>query len=144
MEQVSKAHNLAPKKFSGEASGLLNAYHWPGDVMQMKNMIDWILTVSVFDDKEKGIITIDDLPREIVGGNNHLDSNTQFISTVSELSIRDARETFEREYFIEQLKKFSGNISQTAKFVGMERSALHRKLKSLNIVDAQLFKYDEG
>ena len=91
-----------------------------------------------------GIITVDDLPKEIVEENGTDATNAKFISMVSELSIRDAREAFEREYFVEQLKKFSGNISQTAKFVGMERSALHRKLRSLNIVESKLFKFQEA
>ena len=145
MEQSAKAHNITPMKFSNEALGILNSYSWPGDVMQMKNMIDWILTVSIAESENNGIISIEDLPKEIVEGKPSTPSsnNVQFISTVSELSIRDAREAFEREYFIEQLRRFSGNISQTAKFVGMERSALHRKLKSLNIVDSKLFKDDE-
>lgn len=143
MEQAAKAHKITPKRFSNEALGVLNSYPWPGDVMQMKNMIDWILTVAISEDENNGILTIDDLPKEILEGKTTVVTNTQFISTVSELSIRDAREAFEKEYFIEQLKKFGGNISQTAKFVGMERSALHRKLKSLDIGDSKLFKSDE-
>ena len=143
MGQAAKAHNTTPKRFSSEVMGILNSYPWPGDVMQMKNMIDWILTVAISEDENHGVLTIDDLPKEILEGKTTAVNNTQFISTVSELSIRDAREAFEKEYFIEQLKKFGGNISQTAKFVGMERSALHRKLKSLDICDSKLFKSDE-
>ncbi|MDR1333351.1 MAG: sigma-54 dependent transcriptional regulator [Holosporales bacterium] len=147
MEQASVAHNVAPRKFSSETLGLLNAYHWPGDTMQMKNMVDWIVTVALSENNENdGIVTINDLPKEIVDGRSPevTTTNAKFIAMVSELSIKEAREAFEREYFIEQLRKFSGNISQTAKFVGMERSALHRKLKSLNIVDSKLFKLQEG
>ena len=143
MEKAAKAHNTTPKRFSSEAIGVLNSYSWPGDVMQVKNMIDWILTVANSEDDDKAIIGLEDLPREIVDGKSTTTTNTQFISTVSELSIREAREAFEREYFIEQLKKFGGNISQTAKFVGMERSALHRKLKTLDICDSKSFKSDE-
>lgn len=144
MNQAAKAHNITPKMFSSEAMGILNTYPWPGDVMQMKNMIDWVLTVSISENEHNSIIGVNDLPKEIVEGKNQFVNNTRFISTVSELSIREARETFEREYFLEQLKKFGGNISQTAKFVGMERSALHRKLKALDIVDSKSFKSDEG
>ncbi len=140
MEQSAKVHKIPPKHFSNEALGILNTYSWPGDVMQLKNMIDWILTMTIAEKENKSIISIDDLPKEIIEGKSGNVPNTQFISIVSELSIRDAREAFEKEYFIEQLRRFRGNISQTAKFVGMERSALHRKLKNLNILDSKLFK----
>ncbi len=136
MDKSARAYNLQPKKFSNEALAVLMAYYWPGDVMQLKNLVDWVLVMSSSSDSEvvDDTINVSDLPQEIregksFGGN----SNVQFISFVSGLSIKEARETFEREYFIEQLRRFSGNISQTSKFVGMERSALHRKLKSLNI-----------
>ncbi len=140
MDQSAKAHQTTPKHFSNEALGILNTYSWPGDVMQLKNMIDWILTIAISENENKSIISIDDLPKEIIEGKSGNVPNTQFISIVSELSIRDAREAFEREYFAEQLRRFRGNISQTAKFVGMERSALHRKLKNLNILDSKSFK----
>lgn len=143
MEKAAKAHNTTPKRFSNEAIGVLNAYPWPGDVAQMRNMIDWILTVTNSEGVEKAVIELADLPREIVDGKTDTTANTQFISSVSELSIREAREAFEREYFIEQLKKFGGNVSRTAKFVGMERSALHRKLKTLDICDSRSFKIIE-
>ncbi|MDR1234186.1 MAG: sigma-54 dependent transcriptional regulator [Holosporales bacterium] len=138
MEQSAKSHNTVPKRFSSEAKGILNTYAWPGDVMQLRNLVDWVLTNSISAQCDDLLITIDDLPREIMGTKSNGSAEIPFISSVSEMSIRDARETFEREYFIEQLKKFSGNISQTSKFVGMERSALHRKLKALNITDPKL------
>lgn len=144
MEQAAKAHQTTPKYFSNEAMGILNAYAWPGDVMQLKNMVDWVLTISISENENKNIISVEDLPKEITEGKSTNTSNIQFISSVSELSIRDAREAFEKEYFIEQLRKFRGNISQTAKFVGMERSALHRKLKSLNILDSKTFKLESA
>ncbi|MDR3223964.1 MAG: sigma-54 dependent transcriptional regulator [Holosporales bacterium] len=142
MAQTAKANNVTPKRFSNEVLGLLNSYHWPGDVMQMKNMMDWILTVSLSEDEDTSVIMLGDLPQEIVDGKQASNQNAQFISVVSEMPIRDAREIFEREYFIEQLNKFNGNISQTAKFVGMERSALHRKLRSLNIIDSKSSKIE--
>ena len=137
MKQASKAYNVAQRKFSSEAMAILNAYSWPGDVMQMRNLVDWVLVNNISQDLNN-IISVDELPKEIsegksVSGNNSL----QYISSVSTLSIREARESFEREYFIEQLRKFSGNISQTSKFVGMERSALHRKLRALNLTDSK-------
>jgi two-component system nitrogen regulation response regulator NtrX len=112
--------------------------------MQLKNMVEWIVTNLISEDDDKRLIEMRDLPQEIIDGKKAVNSNIQFISTVSDLSIRAAREAFEKEYFTEQLRKFSGNISQTAKFVGMERSALHRKLKSLDIVDSKAYKCDDG
>ena len=137
MHQSAKIYNVAPKKFSKDAVAILMAYYWPGDIMQLRNLVDWVLVMTSFSDS-KEIICAEDLPKEITEGKSFGgQSNTQFMSFVSGLSIKEARETFEREYFLEQLRKFSGNISQTSKFVGMERSALHRKLKSLNIHDAK-------
>ena len=70
--------------------------------------------------------------------------NDPLVFVHSELSIKEAREMFEKAYFVEQLKKFGGNISQVAKFVDMERSALHRKLKALGIADSKSFKKLNG
>lgn len=147
MEQSARAYNVSPKKFTKEAVSVLMAYYWPGDVMQLRNLVDWVLIMDTSSNKDeqedKWIVGVDDLPKEITEGKSFGgNSNTQFISFVSGLSIKDAREAFEREYFIEQLRKFSGNISQTSKFVGMERSALHRKLRSLNIHDAKLIGHE--
>lgn len=138
MEKSAKAYNIQPKKFSNEAIAILTAYYWPGDVLQLRNLVDWslVMKVSKENEEQSSLIEVSDLPNEIIEGKSFGgNSNTQFISFVSNLSIKEAREAFEREYFIEQLRKFSGNVSQTSKFVGMERSALHRKLKSLNIQD---------
>ena len=140
IEQSAKAYNIAPRRFSSEALSVLCTYSWPGDVMQLKNVVDYIL-VNGISQNSNNIIMIEDLPKEITEGKTASGSNSvQFISSVSELSIKEAREAFEREYFIEQLRRFSGNISQTSKFVGMERSALHRKLRSLNITDSKASK----
>ncbi|MDR3031180.1 MAG: sigma 54-interacting transcriptional regulator, partial [Holosporales bacterium] len=146
MEQSAKAHNARIRKFSTEAIGVLSSYSWPGDVMQLKNFVDWTLTINLSSKTTDGsIITIEDLPKEIVEGTNSSEgSGLNFISMFSELSIKDAREEFERQYFLEQLKRFSGNVSQTAKFVCMERSALHRKLKSLNITNSQICKLNSN
>jgi two-component system nitrogen regulation response regulator NtrX len=135
MEQSARAHNVQPKKFTSEAMAILKSYHWPGDVMQLRNLVDWVLVANT---SSSGTIEAEDLPREVterksVSGNG----NVQFMSVVSGMSIKEARETFEREYFSEQLRKFAGNVSKTSKFIGMERSALHRKLRSLNIHDVK-------
>jgi two-component system nitrogen regulation response regulator NtrX len=132
MEQSSRIYGVLPKKFTEEAKSLLQAYSWPGDVIQLRNLVDWVL-VSSNDSRE---IKIKDLPREITEEKSFAgNSDIQFMSVVSRLSIKEAREIFEKEYFVEQLRRFSGNVSKASKFIGMERSALHRKLKSLNIKD---------
>ena len=142
MEKSAKIQNTSPKQFSNEVIGILTAYPWSGDVVQLRSVIDWILTMANTKGEEKSIIEIEDLPKEILEGETSKDK-IPLVSALSGLSMREAREVFEREYFIEQLKKFQGNISQMAKFVGMERSALHRKLKTLNIYDTKSFKIAE-
>ncbi|MDR2075264.1 MAG: sigma-54 dependent transcriptional regulator [Holosporales bacterium] len=135
MEQSAKAHNIQPKKFTNEAMAILKSYYWPGDVMQLRNLVDWVLVAN---NSSGMIVGIEDLPREIIEGKSaNGNSNVQFMSVVSSMSIKEARETFEREYFSEQLRRFAGNVSKTSKFIGMERSALHRKLRSLNIHDVK-------
>ncbi|MDR0630755.1 MAG: sigma-54 dependent transcriptional regulator [Holosporales bacterium] len=131
MNQSSKVYNVLPKKFSNAAFEVLNSYLWPGDVCQLRNVIDWVLTSSSLNEDSK-IISIDNLPQDILNSKTGR-FEVPFASSVSELSIREAKIAFEREYFIEQLRKFSGSVSKTAKFVGMDRTALHRKLKSLKI-----------
>ena len=140
MEQSAKAYHIAPRRFSNEALGILYAYQWPGDAMQLRNLVDWVLVNNMFQDSAS-VISIEELPKEIMEGKTTGGGNSlQFFASISELSIKEAREAFEKEYFTEQLKKFDGNISKTSKFVGMERSALHRKLKSLNITDSKNIK----
>lgn len=145
MEKAAKSHNTTPRRFSRDAMDFLTAYPWLGDVMQIKNMVDWILTVVNTKDKEKPIIDFEDLPKEMIDGKRNPSFNVPFISAISEFSIKEARDIFEREYFMEQLKRFEGNISQIAKFVDMERSALHRKLKVLGIDDSKSYrKHNRG
>jgi two-component system nitrogen regulation response regulator NtrX len=141
MEKASKAYNLPMRKFSNAAFGVLNAYSWPGDVLQLRSVVDWVLTTADSSDDSK-IVSVDNLPREIMESETTSRLEIPFVATVSELSIREARLAFEREYFLEQLRKFSGSVSQTAKFVGMDRTALHRKLKLLNINEVKLCESD--
>ena len=143
MNTAAKAHNISPKKFSSAAINFLCTYQWFGDVVQMKNMIDWILSVTNSSSEEKTVIEIDDLPKEMLEDAKNEGGEARFIASVSDLTLRDARESFEKEYFIAQLKRFDGNISNIAKFVGMERSALHRKLKSLGIDDSKSYRKSE-
>lgn len=118
-------------RFLGEdAMAILQAYDWPGNVRQLRNVIDWLMIMApgVADEP----IRADMLPPEFIGvspGGVKWDKSGEILG----MPLRDAREVFEREYLMAQVNRFGGNISRTATFVGMERSALHRKLRSLGV-----------
>ena len=101
---------------------------WPGNVRQLKNLVERILILSPNDTRRP--VSVDELPqdRQALSGKGPSAS-----SELVGLSLRDAREQFEREYLTLQITRFDGNISRTAEFIGMERSALHRKLKALGV-----------
>ena len=123
----TSATGRPPRDIDDESLTALQAHDWPGNVRQLKNTVERMLILS--GDEEK--ITVDMLPVEIMA-----DSETIRPSPTTEimtLPLREARETFEREYLNVQIQRFQGNISKTAEFVGMERSALHRKLKGLGV-----------
>ena len=133
MEQIAGAKGVPARRFTKEALVVLQAYPWPGNVRQLKNVIEWVLIMSTGDAREP--VTPEMLPAEVrsgvpFSGESSPTTGTQDIVT---LPLRQAREAFEREYLLAQKNRFGGNISQTAVFVGMERSALHRKLKALGI-----------
>ncbi|RMH47155.1 MAG: sigma-54-dependent Fis family transcriptional regulator [Alphaproteobacteria bacterium] len=129
IERLSREQGLPRRPLSEEAEVALQAMAWPGNVRQLRNMIERILILG----PERGPITVGELPRE--GGGNGADKGRDaLLLDLVALPLREAREVFEREYLVAQINRFSGNISRTASFVGMERSALHRKLKSLNVV----------
>ena len=116
-------------KFGDDLLNAMRAYHWPGAVRQLRNVVESMLILANTAEDEP--LTVDALPTEIrgVGGVEIAGNNVINLA----LPLRDARESFERHYMEQQLQRFEGNISQMAKFIGMERSALHRKLKSLDI-----------
>lgn len=120
---------LNPPEISSEAMAALQACDWPGNVRQLRNVIERTIILAPKDNFDK--IDIEMLPPEILGNDNDLD---QGISSLMGSPLREARESFEREYLKIQIRRFSGNISKTANFIGMERSALHRKLKILGLV----------
>jgi two-component system nitrogen regulation response regulator NtrX len=112
----------------------LQAYDWPGNVRQLRNVVDWLLIMAPGTSRD--IVRADMLPPEIVSltpTTLQLDRGVEIMG----MALRDARETFEREYLLAQVNRFGGNISRTASFVGMERSALHRKLKSLGVTQGE-------
>jgi two-component system, NtrC family, nitrogen regulation response regulator NtrX len=115
----------------------LQAYDWPGNVRQLRNIVERTIILAPGD--RLGRIDIDLLPPEVLG--DSVAGGGQGASAIMGAPLREARETFEREYLRVQIRRFSGNISRTASFIGMERSALHRKLKLLGITD---LKDDDG
>ncbi|WP_044564408.1 sigma-54 dependent transcriptional regulator [Azospirillum sp. B4] len=120
-----------PQRILGEdAMAALQAYEWPGNVRQLRNVMDWLLIMVPGDPDEP--IRADMLPPEI-GSITPTVLRWEKGGEIMSLPLRDAREVFEREYLLAQVTRFGGNISRTASFVGMERSALHRKLKSLGV-----------
>ena len=115
---------------SGDALAALQAYDWPGNVRQLRNVIE--RTVILAPGERIGCIEIDMLPPEILSDQAQL-TPSEAVKAIMGTPLREARETFEREYLRVQIRRFSGNISRTATFIGMERSALHRKLKALGL-----------
>ena len=144
MGVAASRNGLAVRSFAADAIAALEAYHWPGNVRQLSNTIDWALIMAPAEDNRE--IRASMLPPEIIGAAApvaHLERSTEIMA----LPLREARETFEREYLMAQVDRFGGNISRTAAFVGMERSALHRKLKTLGVTtgernEAPTPKYD--
>jgi two-component system nitrogen regulation response regulator NtrX len=110
----------------------LQAHDWPGNVRQLRNIIERTLILAPGD--RVACIEVDLLPTEILDSQNAMGGGGTAMAIMGS-PLREARESFEREYLKIQIRRFSGNISRTASFIGMERSALHRKLKALGIGD---------
>ena len=117
------------KHFTPAALNTLKSYSWPGNIRQLKNMMEWVSIMHGAHDGEA--LGPEHLPPELTKQDTGI--TAQGGDAYFELPLREAREEFEREYLLSQVARFDGNISKTAQFVGMERSALHRKLKSLQI-----------
>lgn len=132
--QSAEASGMAARPLGEDAVAALQAYEWPGNVRQLRNVVDWMLIMAGGGARDP--IRADQLPPEI-GSATPAALRWEKGSEIMGLSLREARETFEREYLLAQVKRFGGNISRTASFVGMERSALHRKLKSLGLQQAE-------
>src|SRR6202046_3525796 len=130
VEQVAGSMGIAPRRIAADASAVLQSHDWPGNIRQLRNNIERLMILVAGDPEAE--IKAAMLAAEIgalvpaiptgVGGEK-----------LMSLPLREAREVFEREYLIAQINRFGGNISRTAEFIGMERSALHRKLKSLGV-----------
>ncbi len=107
----------------------LYTYNWPGNVRELRNLIERITILSSNESKEK----INQVINDVLNSSSRIAENKNILEQSFQSPLKEAREHFEKEYLITQLKKHHGNISKTADFIGMERSALHRKLKSLGI-----------
>ena len=125
IKKISKTYNIKEFNLDENMDYLIN-YNWPGNVRELRNLIERIAILSPNNDKSLNIIKESLKPSE---------QDIFSINDTLSIPLKEARENFEKEYLTTQLKKFGGNISKTSKFVGMERSALHRKLKLLGVKD---------
>ncbi len=130
MEQIERVSGLAQRPVAEDALAVLQAHDWPGNVRQLRNSVERMLIMAGGD--PNSTITAELLPTDVGASVPSLPGG-QGGEKLMSLPLREAREVFEREYLIAQVNRFSGNISRTAEFVDMERSALHRKLKSLGV-----------
>lgn len=130
LARAAQAAGLPVRPIAEDAMAALQAYDWPGNVRQLRNVMDWLLIMAPGDPRHP--IHADMLPPEI-GAITPAPLRADRSGEIMTLPLRDAREVFEREYLLAQVTRFGGNISRTAAFVGMERSALHRKLKLLGV-----------
>jgi two-component system, NtrC family, nitrogen regulation response regulator NtrX len=130
IEQISHATGLPKRRVGEDAIAVLQSHDWPGNVRQLRNNVERLMILAGGD--PDAVINANMLPQD-VGSMVPSMPNGNGGEQLMGLPLRDAREVFEREYLLAQISRFGGNISRTAEFVGMERSALHRKLKALGI-----------
>ncbi len=130
MEQISAGSGLPRRQIGQDAMAVLQSHVWPGNVRQLRNNVERVMILA--GGGPEVIITADMLPQD-VGSMVPAMPTSNNGEHIMGLPLREAREVFERDYLIAQISRFSGNISRTAEFVGMERSALHRKLKALGV-----------
>jgi two-component system nitrogen regulation response regulator NtrX len=132
LARFATERRMAAPAISDEAIAALQAHDWPGNVRQLRNNIERTIILAPGD--RVSCIEIDLLPSEVLDSQGAMGGSSNAIAIMGS-PLREARESFEREYLKIQIRRFSGNISRTASFIGMERSALHRKLKALGIGD---------
>jgi two-component system nitrogen regulation response regulator NtrX len=130
MDRARVQAGLPPRVIAADAMAALQSYSWPGNVRQLRNVVEWILIMA--GDSPDEPVRIDMLPPEICGSTPAA-LRWEEGGEVMGLPLRDARALFEKEYLKAQISRFGGNVSRTASFIGMERSALHRKLKILGV-----------
>ena len=130
IHQISEQAGIKPREIGDDTMAILQAHNWPGNIRQLRNNIERLLILARGESGD-GPITAELLPAEV--GDTLPRAPTDSDLHIMALPLREARELFEKEYLVAQINRFGGNISRTAEFVGMERSALHRKLKSLGV-----------
>jgi two-component system nitrogen regulation response regulator NtrX len=113
-----------------ENNDLLYSYDWPGNIRELRNLIERVTILSIHEDKKDTNKILTDILKE---NPESLNDDNSVLSNTLAYPLKEAREQFEKNYLINQLKKNNGNITKTADFIGMERSALHRKLKILGV-----------
>jgi len=128
IDRISQATGLPRRKLGDDAIATFEVHPWPGNVRQLINNVERLLILASGDPAE--VISAEMLPPEVASAGA---AGAVGAERIIALPLRDAREVFEREYLNAQIMRFGGNISRTAAFIGMERSALHRKLKSLGV-----------
>lgn len=138
MQLASRAHGRSARVFSAEALIMMQSYTWPGNIRQLKNVVEWVLLMAPGDHRQPVACSM--LPPEIRSDVKMPDVSNPSIVV---MPLREAREAFEREYLLAQVNRFGGNISKTARFIGMERSALHRKLRALGVHEGRTDSDDE-
>ena len=127
IDELSEKQGLPKRKLSQKAVVHLQSRYWPGNIRQLRNVLERSLILG----SQSGEISIAELEsKEIIKNDNLIEMDGNMLG----LPLREARELFEKDYLVAQINRFGGNISKTSQFVGMERSALHRKLKTLNVV----------
>ncbi len=129
-QQMWQWSGLPVRRVGNDAIAVLQAHDWPGNVRQLRNNIERLMILA--GGEPDAVITADLLPAEVGASLPPAPGNSRAEEMLA-LPLRDAREIFEREYLIAQINRFGGNISRTAEYAGMERSALHRKLKTLGV-----------
>jgi two-component system nitrogen regulation response regulator NtrX len=132
LARFAAERHMSTPSMSDDAMAALQAHDWPGNVRQLRNIIERTIILAPGD--RVACIDVDLLPPEVLENQNAMGGSTAAVAIMGS-PLREARESFEREYLKIQIRRFSGNISRTASFIGMERSALHRKLKALGIGD---------
>ena len=131
---INKKEKKYSKKIrlSDDVCPLLQTIDWPGNVTQIKNFVEWLYILVKSSNKKIDVITNNMLPNDLLSQNKNINKDKDK-KNIMNLPIKDARKHFEKEYLVNQVSRFGGNISKTANFIGMERSALHRKIKDIGI-----------
>jgi two-component system nitrogen regulation response regulator NtrX len=130
LRRFARAYSAKPCRMGEDVIAALQAHDWPGNVRQLRNNIERLVILT--SDQPDATVTAEMLPLEVSSSAPAVTQGPSGEHIIA-LPLREAREMFEREYLMAQINRFGGNISRTAAFIGMERSALHRKLKTLGV-----------